>query len=129
MTALLEVRLTVDEFEALRLADLEGRYHEQGGEEMDVSRQTFGRILESARRKVAEALVEGKALRIEGGNFEMREQRTFECGDCKHRWQVPFGIGRPGSCPECKSVNIHRAAEERGQGVHRRMGCRARSSD
>ncbi|MDD5088058.1 MAG: DUF134 domain-containing protein [bacterium] len=116
MTALLEVLLTVDEFEAIRLADLEGRYHAEGGEEMDVSRQTFGRILESARRKVAQALVEGKALRIEGGNFDMREQRTFVCSDCNHRWQVPFGTGRPGSCPECKNSNIHRAPEERGHG-------------
>ncbi len=62
-----EVRLTLDEFEALRLADLEGLYQEQAALRMEVSRPTFGRILDVAHQKVAEALVSGKALRIEGG--------------------------------------------------------------
>jgi len=52
----------VDEFEAIRLADLEGLYQEPAAEKMSVSRQTFGRIIESAHQKVAEALVRGKAL-------------------------------------------------------------------
>lgn len=62
-----EVTLTLDEFEALRLADLEGLYQEQAADQMQVSRQTFGRIAGSARRKVADALVHGKALRMDGG--------------------------------------------------------------
>lgn len=62
-----EVTLTLDELEALRLADLLGLYQEEAAERMRVSRPTFGRIVESARRKVAEALVSGKALRVEGG--------------------------------------------------------------
>jgi predicted DNA-binding protein (UPF0251 family) len=62
-----EIVLTLDEFEALRLADLEGLYQEQAALRMRVSRPTFGRILEVAHRKVADALVSGKALRIEGG--------------------------------------------------------------
>jgi len=62
-----EVGLGLDEVEAIRLADLEGLAQEEVGRRMGVSRQTVGRILESARRKVAEALVQGKALRIEGG--------------------------------------------------------------
>ena len=62
-----EVTLTLDEFEALRLADLEGLYQEQAAEQMQVSRQTFGRIAESAHQKVADALVHGKALRVDGG--------------------------------------------------------------
>ena len=61
----------MDEIEAMRLADLEGMYQEQAAERMDVSRQTFGRIITSAHRKVAEALVEGKALRIDGGEFRV----------------------------------------------------------
>jgi uncharacterized protein len=60
-----EVYLSLDELEALRLADYEGLYHEEAAEKMTISRQTFGRILGGARRKLAEALVEGKALRIE----------------------------------------------------------------
>lgn len=62
-----EVTLTLDELEALRLADLEGLYQEQAAERMKISRPTFARVIESARRKVADALTRGKALRLEGG--------------------------------------------------------------
>lgn len=67
-----EVVLSLDELEALRLADLEGLYHDAAARAMGVSRQTFGRIIESARRKTAEALVGSKALRIEGGNVRLK---------------------------------------------------------
>ena len=120
--SLKEVVLTVDELEAVRLADLQGLYQEQAAERMNISRQTFGRIIESARRKVAETLVEGKALRIEGGKIEMAEMRTFKCCDCRHTWGLPFGAGRPQECPKCKGLNIHRAPEDRGAGRGRR-GC------
>ena len=65
MTELDEVSLSLDEMEALRLADLEGRYHEEAAKEMKVSRAAFGRILNGARQKVAGALILGKALGIE----------------------------------------------------------------
>ena len=64
MTELEEVVLTLDELEAVRLADRQGLYQEAAALQMGVSRQTFGNILVSAHRKVAEALLEGKALRI-----------------------------------------------------------------
>jgi uncharacterized protein len=67
MTALDEVILTLDEFEAVRLADLEGLYQEAAADRMGVSRPTLARILDAAHGKVADALVHGKALRIEGG--------------------------------------------------------------
>lgn len=57
--------LAIDEFEALRLADEQGLYHADAASKMGVSRQTFGRIVESARKKVATALVKGCALKIE----------------------------------------------------------------
>ena len=60
-----EVLLTLDEIEAIRLADFEGLYHEAAARKMKISRQTFGRILSQARKKVAECLLKGKALRIE----------------------------------------------------------------
>jgi uncharacterized protein len=60
-----EVSLRLDEMEAIRLADYEGRYHEEAAREMKVSRATFGRIINAARHKVAEALLQGKALKIE----------------------------------------------------------------
>jgi uncharacterized protein len=98
-----EIVLSLDEFEAIRLADLEGLYHEQAAERMNISRQTFGRIVEEARGKIARVLVEGLALRIEGGEIEMAEQRTFRCQQCGHTWSVPFGTGRPDDCPACES--------------------------
>jgi predicted DNA-binding protein (UPF0251 family) len=113
--ALEEISLTLDEFEALRLADLEGLYHEQASEKMGVSRQTFGNILKSARRKTADCLVNGRALRIHGGQCQM-DERHFVCYECKHEWAVPYGTGRPQSCPKCESANLHRAPGERGCG-------------
>jgi predicted DNA-binding protein (UPF0251 family) len=71
--ALEQVRLTLDEVEALRLADLNGLYQEQAAEQMKISRPTFSRIVEEARRKVADALIHGKALRLEGGIVKMNE--------------------------------------------------------
>jgi len=71
LRTLQQVALTVDELEALRLADLEGLYQEEAAGRMNVSRQTFGRIVEAAHKKVADALVNGKALSIEGGPVEV----------------------------------------------------------
>ena len=71
MTALDDVVMTLDEFEAIRLADLEHHYHERAAEQMNVSRPTFSRIIESAHAKVADAIVHGKALRIEGGPVQV----------------------------------------------------------
>jgi predicted DNA-binding protein (UPF0251 family) len=65
--ALEQVVLSLDEVEALRLADLEGFYQEQAAARMKISRPTFSRIVATARRKVAEALIHGRALCLEGG--------------------------------------------------------------
>ncbi|MCX5852228.1 MAG: DUF134 domain-containing protein [Deltaproteobacteria bacterium] len=118
-----EVILTVDEFEAIRLSDLEGLYQEQAAENMGISRQTFGRIIESAHKKVAESLVKGKALKIEGGVIEMASMRKFTCSDCRHSWEIPRGTGRPKDCPSCKNSTIHRAEDDKGYagGVGRRQ--------
>ena len=59
------VVLSLEEVEALRLADLNGQYQEAAADQMKISRATFARIVESARRKVADALVHGKALQIQ----------------------------------------------------------------
>ncbi len=60
-----EISITMDELEAMRLADYEGLYHEDAALRMKISRQTFGRILQEAHGKVAECLLKGKALKIE----------------------------------------------------------------
>ncbi|MDR3568362.1 MAG: DUF134 domain-containing protein [Syntrophobacteraceae bacterium] len=67
VASLEEVVLSMDEFEAIRLADLERLYHGQAAEKMGISRQTFARILEEARSKVAHVLARGLSLRIERG--------------------------------------------------------------
>ena len=114
----------LDELEAIRLADLEGMYQEEAAKRMKVSRPTFARIIESARRKVARALVEGRALSLEGGNIVMTATRKFRCSDCGHTWELPFGTARLATCPQCSSRNLHRAAEDRGRA--RRGGGRGR---
>src|SRR4030042_4847119 len=65
------VELTIDELEAIRLADCEHLYQEDAAQQMNVSRQTFGRILDAAHAKVADALVNGKALSIQGGPIKI----------------------------------------------------------
>jgi predicted DNA-binding protein (UPF0251 family) len=109
-----EVALGFDELEAIRLADLEGMYQEDAAQKMNVSRPTFTRIVQAARRKVAEALVRGKALKLKGGNVMFAAMRRFCCSDCRHTWEVPYGTARPHECPQCHSHNLHRAPEDRG---------------
>jgi predicted DNA-binding protein (UPF0251 family) len=121
-----KVVLTIDEFEALRLADLEGLHQEAAGKQMNVSRQTFGNIIDSAHKKIADCLVNGKAVKIEGGVYAMGEMREFRCSACHHKWEEAHGTGRPGACPQCGSENIHRAPEERGQGRSSRGRARMR---
>ena len=68
-----EVILKLDEWEALRLADWEGLYQEEAAGRMGISRQTFGNIIESAHKKIADVLLHAKALKIEGGEVRMVE--------------------------------------------------------
>jgi uncharacterized protein len=101
-----DVVMTLDEFEALRLADLERLYQERAAERMQVSRPTFSRIIDSAHTKIADALVHGKTIRIEGGpvrvqpgrrrccrmhdaNLEPRLRRTAPCGKPCPREEEP----------------------------------------
>lgn len=69
MTEPEEMILTIDEFEAVRLKDLEGFDQEVCAEMMDISQPTFHRLVISARRKIADALTHGKSIKIEGGNY------------------------------------------------------------
>ncbi len=77
-----QVVIALDEFEAVRLADLEELYQERAAERMGVSRPTFSRIIESAHRKIAEALVSGKSLRIEGGPVRVDAMGISRCPRC-----------------------------------------------
>lgn len=79
-----EVVLSLDEYEAIRLADYEQLYQEEAAPRMNISRQTFGRIIEEAHKKIADVLMNGKALKIEGGEVSLDETKL--CGHGKgHR--------------------------------------------
>jgi predicted DNA-binding protein (UPF0251 family) len=117
-----EIQLSVDELEALRLADLEGLYHEDAAARMNVSRPTFGRIVEAGRRKVAETLVRGLALRIEGGHVELPAARSFSCESCGQEWHEPFGTGRPEACLACGGTDFRRVDGAHGRPGQRRAG-------
>ncbi len=78
-----EIVLPIEGLEAIRLSDFEGLDHEAAAIRMNVSRQTFGRILAEARAIVAESLVMGKVLRIQGGHFEMPPRGR---GRHRRRW-------------------------------------------
>jgi len=95
LAILQHITLTVDELEAIRLADLQALYQEQAAEKMNISRQTLGRILESAHKKIADALVNGKALSIQGGQIELAVPP--EIGEPPHRFRRGHGgTGRHG---------------------------------
>jgi predicted DNA-binding protein (UPF0251 family) len=113
-----EIVLAVDELEALRLADLEGLYQNRAAGAMSVSRQTFGRIVEEARRKVADALVKGKALRIEGGDVELDDQdMALACGCCRQTEETKATACPPVTAKPRRTEAIRPA---RAQGVARR---------
>ncbi len=105
-----EVVLTLDEVEALRLADLNGLYQEQAAEKMSISRPTFARIVEEARRKTAQALVQGKALRLEGGAVIMKGEKVMPGKDGTGPAGARQGLG----CGHC--------GEGRQRGRPRRCG-------
>ena len=71
-----EIVLNLDEFEAIRLADYEELYQEDAAMKMNISRQTFGRIIEAAHKKIADVLINGKALKIEGGTVSLDETKS-----------------------------------------------------
>jgi predicted DNA-binding protein (UPF0251 family) len=99
-----QLQLGVDELEAIRLVDLESLSHEQAAEVMGVSRQTVGRVLERGRARVAEALVEGKAILIGGGQYRV-EPRRMRCFACQARW-TDSGEKPATACPECGAEDI-----------------------
>ena len=102
--------LKLEELEAVRLKDLEGLEQEECAQKMQVSRPTFQRILISAREKITDSLVNGKTLKIEGGNFT-RNICPVKCEDCGKEWSESFEkleIIKNGeyTCPSCGSSHV-----------------------
>ncbi len=104
MSNIESVNLSLDELEVMRLSHLEGLYQEDTARIMDVSRQTVGRILNSAYLKITDAFLNGKAINIEGGNVEF--SCRFHCYECNHEWKTTCIPKRPSKCPKCESPTI-----------------------
>lgn len=99
-----ELILNVEEVEAIRLKDLEGLEQEECAEKMNVSRPTFQRILVAARSKLADAIIKGKAIRVEGGKYLLADnwQNCKECGfQYRKVCDEQEYVNKAESCPKC----------------------------
>lgn len=86
--------MLVDEYETIRLIDLQGFTQEECAEQMGVARTTVQRIYNDARKKLAESLVNGKVLKIAGGEYQLCDglEKSCGCGGCyKHRYGKDYG--------------------------------------
>ena len=96
-----EVILEQDELESLRLADMLAYSHEQSAEQMKISRATFGRILEKARFKLIDAIMNGKAIRINEELPIKLKGKIKVCGECKSRIRENKNQN---TCTNCKKI-------------------------
>lgn len=103
----------MDEFEALRLADLECHSQEDASKKMGVSRATFGRIVESGRSKVAKALVYGYRIEISGGAFMYGRGRRLQCPRCRRRQLRELGERERVECRRCCQPLLNRDEPQR----------------
>ncbi|NLN07751.1 MAG: DUF134 domain-containing protein [Firmicutes bacterium] len=111
--------LKVEELEAIRLKDLEGLEQSECAAKMEVSRPTFQRILLSAREKIADSLVNGKAIQIEGGNFTL-SVCPMKCLHCGHEWTESYEcleavLQDEYTCPACGSPQVYCSAGFKGK--------------
>ena len=112
--------LKLEELEAVRLKDLEGLEQSECAARMEISRQTFQRILLSAREKIADSLVNGRPIHVKGGNFT-QDVYSVSCLDCGRQWadsreNVDRTAGTGYSCPACRSQNIRCGQNHGGAG-------------
>ena len=99
-----EITLKLEELEAMRLKDIEELNQEECAKQMQISRQTFQNIIDSARKKTAMALTEGKAIRINGGHYT-NDFCKFKCIDCGTIYGISYDQDRS-ICPNCGSQNV-----------------------
>lgn len=106
--------LALDEFEAIRLTDYQGLDHAESAEQMGISRPTFSRLIDQARRKMALFLIEGRHLRIEGGDVHF-QRNMIRCQSCGHLFNTSIKADLD-SCPHCGSTNLVDLAGGHGHG-------------
>ncbi|MCU4163997.1 DUF134 domain-containing protein [Carboxylicivirga caseinilyticus] len=99
------VELLYEEYEAIKLADYDLLNQLEASKLMGISRATFARIYESARRKIAEALVETKEIKTVYGNAHM-DENWYVCNQCHARFNLPDPT-TASCCPMCKSDEIN----------------------
>jgi predicted DNA-binding protein (UPF0251 family) len=101
--------LLVEEYEAIRLKDLEGLEQEECAQRMQVSRPTFQRVLATARQKVADSLINGRGILIGGGNYAP-DACAIRCLACGFVWQESASrldqMANPMRCPRCQSTEV-----------------------
>lgn len=93
-----------EEYEAIKLADYDNMNHLEAANLMGISRPTFARIYESARKKIAKALVEIKEIKTVYGNAYL-DKDWFICNQCHVRFTIPLKKNDQ-NCPMCNSKNI-----------------------
>jgi predicted DNA-binding protein (UPF0251 family) len=103
------VELLYEEYEAIKLADYDLMNHQEASVLMGVSRATFARIYEAARRKIASAFVETREIRSVYGNVWL-DKSWFICNACHSRFTIP-STSQNQNCPMCKSNEIHSIIE------------------
>ena len=106
--------ITIDEFEAVRLVDYEQMSHLEASEEMGISRPVFTKLLEGARKKIADSLVNGKGLRIIGGHIHFK-QNIIKCNSCKQIFEIDIDKSMK-YCPSCGSTDLINLAGTYGHG-------------
>jgi predicted DNA-binding protein (UPF0251 family) len=111
---LIPVSLSLDEYEAVRLADYLGLDHAEAAEMMEISRSTFTRLIDKARSKVSKFIVEGTELTIGGGNIHFRGN-IIRCLDCEHMFNTGFDNIFT-ECPACGSTKLLDTAGGYGHG-------------
>lgn len=118
--------LLLEEVEAIRLKDLEGLEQTECAKHMEISRPTFQRILLSAREKIADSLINGKAIHIAGGNYT-RNICNVVCKNCNANWSESIENltkMKKGtySCPTCGSVQINCAKKCKNKFCNKNCG-------
>ena len=121
------VNLTIDEYEAVRLVDIENLNHLESAKSMQISRPTFTRLLDSAHKKIGSAIINGYAISIEGGSF-IFVNNAYRCRKCGYEWDLKIDerkkdIRTEENCPSCNEEDIENMEDilkkqGRGRGHH-----------